>query len=117
MKKHTGYRDDNVGSMKQAHQLTADYFTIHPQRERSRGSSVDRATVARSSHMSRMSAEADDLLDPEEIKDINALMKSLRKANVDREKINAVKKFVDHGGEELFYLEDKVRTLNLVIKC
>ena len=44
----------------------------------------------------------------EEIKDIPTLMRILKKSAIDREKIVAIKKFIDEGGEELYYLAQQV---------
>jgi hypothetical protein len=88
------------------HTLTGDYFTIHT-RGRSPGSGLENMTTRGSSHMSRGNAEEMNL-PPEDIKDIPSLMKALRLATIDREKIDAVKKFVQTGGEELIYLEEHI---------
>lgn len=50
--------------------------------------------------------EADEGVD--EIRNIPALMHAIKAAIVDREKFDAVRKFIDGGGEELYYLEGKV---------
>lgn len=44
----------------------------------------------------------------EEVKDIATLMKKLKKAAIDREKIIIIHKFIDDGGEELHYLAEQV---------
>jgi hypothetical protein len=88
------------------HTLTGDYFTIHT-RGRSPGSGLENTTTRGSSHMSRGNAEEMNL-PPEDIKDIPSLMKALRLATIDREKIDAVKKFVETGGEELIYFEEHI---------
>ena len=43
-----------------------------------------------------------------EIGDISALMAALKRSRVDREKIAAVKVFLEQGGDELFYLAEKM---------
>jgi hypothetical protein len=43
-----------------------------------------------------------------EIKDIPTLMKALRKASIDREKIVYVTQFLDQCGDELYYLADQM---------
>lgn len=45
----------------------------------------------------------------EEVRDIATLMRKLKKAAIDREKIIVIHKFVDDGGEELHYLAEQVR--------
>lgn len=47
----------------------------------------------------------------EEIKDIATLMRKLKAAAIDREKIIYIHKFVDDGGEELHYLEEQIPTI------
>jgi hypothetical protein len=44
----------------------------------------------------------------EEVRDIATLMRKLRKAAIDREKIIYIHKFIDDGGEELHYLAGQV---------
>jgi hypothetical protein len=44
----------------------------------------------------------------EEVKDIATLMSKLKKAAIDREKIVFIHKFIDDGGEELYYLAEQV---------
>ena len=46
-------------------------------------------------------------VDDGEISDISALMAALRRSRVDREKIAAIKIFLEQGGDELFYLAEK----------
>ncbi|KAK4943453.1 hypothetical protein LTR10_016944 [Elasticomyces elasticus] len=105
----TGGRD-KPGGLNAAHHLTQDYFTIHSTRERSPVSTVDGAarTARPASYMSQSSPV--DMLEqpPEDIKDIASLLKALRFASVDREKIEVVRKFVDQAGEELVYLKDHI---------
>lgn len=97
------------GRIDQAHLLNQDYFTIHaPRRDRSRDSSVDRSTTNWSSYMNGRDHDSDDEQHLEEIINITELMKALRRARVDREKIAAVKAFLDHGSDELFYLADSI---------
>lgn len=95
----------DASEMGVAHTLTSDYFTIHTKRGRSPGSGFDNNTNRESSHTSRRTAEEVEM-PPEDIKNIPSLFKALRLATIDREKIDAVKRFVDTGGDELIYLEE-----------
>ena len=90
------------------HNLTSDYFTIHPKRARSPAGGMDSTTQA-SSRMSQAGEEKD--LPPEDIKDVPSLLKALKLATIDREKIDAVKKFVATGDEELVYLKDNIHDI------
>ncbi|KAI9738187.1 MAG: hypothetical protein M1834_008685 [Cirrosporium novae-zelandiae] len=90
-----------AGNFKEAHRLTKDYFTIHTGKRR------PLSTNATSD--SRGSFLADDEGDePQNIEDISTLMKSLKEFAVDRQKIDAVKNFIEHGGEDLYYLAEKI---------
>ena len=92
-----------------AHKLTADYFTIHAAKtDRSRSTSGDRSTRRRSSTMAGYQTPVDDEVDMTEIPDIATLMTAIKRARVDREKIRVVTQFLDQGGEELIYLADTV---------
>lgn len=92
-----------AGAAEKAHMLTSDYFTIHAMRESSPGS-----TTGRESHISKISTLQDEEPIEAEIKNIPALTKALRKAAVDREKIDAVKNFIQNGGDDLHYLEEEI---------
>ena len=105
-------RTAGKGNMKEAHMLTADYFTIHAsKRDRSRDSSADRTTNDPSSFVGVYNAASDSDEDMGEIGDVAALMAALKKSIVDRQKIAAVKTFLDQGGDELFYLADVMPTI------
>lgn len=90
-----------------AHMLNEDYFTIHSSRARSREQSLGLSRVE-SGFLSRVSTKVDET-ELEEIRDIPSLMHALKLASIDREKICALKQFVQEGGEEIYYLHDKVR--------
>lgn len=101
-----------AGKLAQSHLLNEDYFTIHTSRNRSRDSSMDRTGTKRSSFLSAKTNSDSEEEDIGDITDILKLMVALRRARVDREKMSAVKKFVDQGGEDLIYLAD--RMLNIM---
>ena len=108
-------RGDN-GNLKQAHLLNEDYFTIHRVHDRSRGSSVDKTINKRSSYLGSSGNNSDSEDEIGDITDIPKLMRSLKKARVDREKILAVQAFVDQGGADLVYLaENMVDVMNFFI--
>jgi hypothetical protein len=106
VKKHEIGMEDGM-NVTAEHMLTSDYFTIHTNRARSPASAFDEVTTRGSSRVGRRTTK-EIYLPPEEIKDIPSLLKSLRRAMIDREKIDVVKRFVDAGGEELVYLEEYV---------
>ena len=103
-----GYKQGKEGTMLAAHQLAGDYFTIHPQRDRSPVTTMANGSArARDSFVSqRTSTTAEE--PPEDLGSIRSLLRALRLGHIDREKIEAVKKFVETGGEELAYLREHV---------
>lgn len=103
-----GKMSRDAANIKDAHLLNADYFTIHASRDRSRGSSAERTINNRSSFLSNARSESDSEQDSGDVSDILKLMTILKEARVDREKIWAVKAFLDQGGDDLFYLADKM---------
>ena len=106
---HAHRADGKNRSMRNAHLLNEDYFTIHAKkRSRSRESSADRSTNNQSSLIPETKGEDGAEEDLGEISDISALMEALRRSRVDREKIAAVKMFLEQGGDELFYLAEKM---------
>ena len=45
----------------------------------------------------------------DEVGDVATLMARLKRAAIDREKIVLINRFMDEGGEELYYLAEQVR--------
>jgi hypothetical protein len=91
-----------------AHALNEDYFTIHSKEARRRESSIYLESARRSTYRIRMGTEYLEEVSLEDIKDIPTLMWALKISVVDRERIEVLKKFVEQGGDELRYLEEKV---------
>ncbi|GFF57458.1 meiotically up-regulated gene 65 protein [Aspergillus udagawae] len=87
-----------------AHMLNEDYFTIHSPRKQSKAAS----SIAPSGNLSRTTTGVEEEAPLEEIGNIPTLMYVLKAAIVDREKIDALKRFIEDGGEELHYLDDKI---------
>lgn len=94
--------------------LNEDYFTIHSSKVRGREQSGATLSRVESGFLSRVSTKVDEESELEEIRDIPSLMHALKKASIDREKISALKKFIQEGGDEIYYLNDKVRISYLV---
>ena len=106
------YSSDKEGTMAAGHHLDTDYFTIH---SRPRGRSPSEvgnpeAQLARpASYRSFQSIdEQPEVKGPVDINDIPSLINALRRANIDREKVDAVRHFIDNGGDEIFYLDEKM---------
>ena len=96
-------------SVSNAHNLTGDYFTIHSKRDRSPIDAADGIVkTARPSSYISYPSSLDPDEPPEDVKDIASLLRTLKFATIDREKIEALKKFVTLGGEELVYLQDHI---------
>ena len=99
--------------LEKAHMLNEDYFTIHPGKER-KGSIAMSASLAASTSLSRATTAAEEVDALEEIPNIGTLMYALKIAIVDREKIDALRRFIRDGGEELYYLDEK---MPVVLAC
>lgn len=93
-----------------AHMLNEDYFTIHSSRARSREQSLAGMSRVETGVLSRVGSRVVEEGRMEEIGDIPSLLHALKQTSIDRERINALKKFIEEGGEELYYLNDRVRT-------
>ena len=103
---------DRKDTLEAGHHLNSDYFTIH---SRPRGRSPSEAGNPEAqlprpvSYRSFPSIdEHSELKEPDDISNIPSLFKALRRATIDREKVDAVRHFIDNGGDELFYLEEKM---------
>lgn len=99
-----GKKDD----LKAAHMLTAEYFTIHPKRDASPDSAGMRTSVEKSTYYSDGAGEVENEEGDVDITDLNALMAALKKARLDREKVAAITNFLQHGGDELYYLAERM---------
>ncbi|KAF5854951.1 hypothetical protein ETB97_010494 [Aspergillus alliaceus] len=93
-----------------AHMLNEDYFTIHTSKKR-RAVSAGRASQGPSTHLSRATATVDEGVPLEEIGNIPTLMHALKNARVDREKLDTLRRFVEEGGQELYYLDGKIQDI------
>ncbi|WPH01446.1 meiotically up-regulated protein [Acrodontium crateriforme] len=96
-----------------AHELTADYFTIHPKTIKPISEDQSKLKI---SELARLKAvkDEDPAIENMEITDIASLIRALRKSTVDREKLLAVRKFIAEGGEELYYLSKRMSDIMAV---
>lgn len=101
-------KDTRVQTREKGHELTSEYFTIHP--KSLAAGTTGTGTVGRIQQEEEEEEEAEEDLEVEkmEVRDIGALATALRRARVDREKLLAVRKFVEGGGEELYYLAERI---------
>jgi len=104
VKKKSGY------AANEAHMLNPDYFTIHSNQAQSRSRASSEATQNRLG-VSLHQHEMEEQVDLEDIQDIRALMKALRLARIDREKTEAVESFIKNGGEDLYYLRQRMHEI------
>ncbi|KAJ6152446.1 hypothetical protein N7497_006765 [Penicillium chrysogenum] len=100
----------NLGrsDFEKSHMLTEDYFTIHSSKVRSREQSTTELPRVESGFLNQASMTVDEESHVDEIGDIPTLMNALKLASIDRERIDALKKFIEEGGDELYYLNDKI---------
>lgn len=98
-----------------SHMLSGDYFSIHSAEVRSREQSAAGLSRVESGFLNRASMTLEEEPHIHHIGDIPNLMYALKQASIDRERIDAVKKFVEEGGEELYHLNDMVSRINCFI--
>jgi len=87
-----------------------DHSTSHASAIRGGGSNVGRESAS-ADYINRMATRQEDTeadLPPDRVRDILTLMNKLRNSTVDRERIDAIKQFIDEGGEELFHLPEQI---------
>jgi len=102
-------RDTTHRTREKAHELTADYFTIHPKtvRPASLFSSGQTGSLLALAKLKEPALDINEM----DISTIGELFVALKRASVDREKIVAVRKFTDEGGDELFYLGERMEDI------
>ncbi len=106
VKKNSGYL------VPEAHKLNSDYFTIHPAMSRSRSpSKAPSMSDGKYSigQLARQDVEND--VHREDIRDIGQLMTALKRSRIDREKTEAVENFIKNGGDDLYYLAEKMHEI------
>ncbi|KAI9769267.1 MAG: hypothetical protein M1840_004396 [Geoglossum simile] len=101
--------EDGLGiAEKDSHTVNPDYFSINYRREGIGGSEAESIGIGTESRRSNIGTTGPNLEDMNDIQDIASLMRVLKKARIDREKIEAVERFLEQGGEEVFYLSDRM---------
>ncbi|KAL5338648.1 hypothetical protein BJX70DRAFT_189498 [Aspergillus crustosus] len=108
--KRNGNNRQGRSGLEMAHRLTEDYFTIHSAVKTKRASMAgsERASRPPSQILAHNGVDEEEEIGLDEIRSIPALMYALKGAIVDREKLDAVKTFVDEGGPELYYLNGRI---------
>lgn len=101
-------RDIVHRTREKAHELTADYFTIHPKTVRAASLfSAQNGSIQALAKLKEPVVNVEEM----EISTIGELFVALKRSSVDREKILAVRKFTDEGGDELFYLGERMEDI------
>ena len=94
--------------------LNPEYFTIQPasevRRSSSRASSSHLGSRASVSVLSAAETGGDDEEKPD-IENVEDLLRVLRRARIDREKIEAVDNFLQHGEDDLVHLQDEMHEI------
>ena len=90
-----------------SHELTAEYFTIHPKIFRSESLIGSQIRASISGPPQKRTDDAEDVAKME-VTNIADLFRALRAASVDREKLVAIRNFIEQGGDELFYLSERM---------
>ncbi|OKL58874.1 hypothetical protein UA08_05573 [Talaromyces atroroseus] len=91
-----------------AHMLNEDYFTIHPPNVSGAEPSIAPANVPSSAYLRRDTDASPERPVEENVENIPTLFQALKNAIVDREKIDTLRKFIAQGGEEIYYLPERV---------
>ncbi|KAB8576216.1 hypothetical protein FH972_025744 [Carpinus fangiana] len=114
VRKYRPGHDGRVGdprSLKEAHKLNSDYFSIHPASTRGQEitPSGQSATLRSGSiNMLNKQREEEEEEASGEVDTIGTLLKRLKMAEVDREKIKLVLRFMEEGGQDIFYLSEQI---------
>ncbi|KAJ5582256.1 hypothetical protein N7535_000876 [Penicillium sp. DV-2018c] len=95
-------------AFEKSHMLAEDYFTIHSFKVRSRDQSSAALSRVESGALNCGNMTVEEEPHEDGIGDIPSLMHALKLASIDRERLDALKRFVEDGGEELYYLNDKI---------
>ena len=98
----------------EAHALTSDYFTIHS-KVRPAGEDVESLTTQEKRPQYSLQTSTawgakswEDQAELAEVNNVPDLLRGLRTAAIDREKIVLVRQFLDQGGQELHYLAENM---------
>ncbi|RDW91378.1 hypothetical protein BP5796_02543 [Coleophoma crateriformis] len=104
VKKGLGYK------VQESHRLNEDYFTIHSMQMRTHSR---HSSTRDGGSLVRLNADQSDLeaMEKRDITDIPTLLKALRAARIDREKMEVVENFIQNGGDELYYLREHMHEI------
>ncbi|TPX15724.1 uncharacterized protein E0L32_000058 [Thyridium curvatum] len=105
-KKQTSAQSEN-----DPHLLNPEYFSVQPAASITRTSSRATSRLSGKASASMTSNAATDAEEKPDIEDIPTLMLVLRESRIDREKIEAIDNFLEHGEEELDKLEHEMHEI------
>ncbi|KAF2674310.1 hypothetical protein BT63DRAFT_419606 [Microthyrium microscopicum] len=93
-----------------AHMMTQDYFTIHNIKSRTITSGlVSPISEGQTRTSTRKWGEDEDASwQEQDIEDIGTLIRALKEAPVDSERISLIKGFLERGGPDLYYMADEM---------
>lgn len=114
-KTHLSRRHGAREGMSRVFGLNADYFTLPTP---TRDSSTERTGNGQSNYSNGQGDGTEDEDEEDlDMSDIAALLRALKKSSVDRAKIAAVKLFLIQGGEDVYYLADRVCNSMVLLTC
>jgi len=95
--------------------LNPEYFTVRPASMVSHSRSPSRATT-RSRRESVLSSSTNQVVDVEDIEkpdieDMQSLLYALRRSRIDREKIDAINNYLEHGKDDLAPLQEEMHEI------
>ena len=102
------------GSPQASYMLNQNYFTIHVGRDKSLDSEVERTISAPSAAPDLPSGNTSDA-DDGDIHNVLELLKALKKAKVDRQKVTLVHNFLEHGDEEIHFLAENMAEITSLL--
>jgi hypothetical protein len=117
-RRETGCRETEDVVM-QAQILDGDQFTHNVSTIRAEMPKVGPES-APANYMRSMTSREEDTeaeVPQDQVRDILTLMDKLKNSTVDRERIDAIKHFIDQGGEELIHLQEKVSPNSPKSRC
>jgi hypothetical protein len=103
-------------SMVDPHMMNQDYFTIHSGHIKGLNSGLtspltEQATPVIDVNGKTWGVDVQEAWEVDKVEDIGALIKALRDAPVDSERIAVIKNFLENGGDDVYYLAEEVRII------
>jgi hypothetical protein len=97
------------------HMLNTNYFTVrsasHSRHTRSPSTAGSHASKGSVSAVSSTAGDEPDELEIGDVEDVETLLMILRRSRIDREKIEAVQNYVEHGADDLVHLQEQMHQI------